>query len=104
MADFPFAADAIFISPPLTVEELEAGLRQLDEGEIAFDAFWDEHLPTFRQAMVAAIDETSHLLTGQLPIRWRRELEAQLEALRGYVEIVDAYMARRGGRAKAKLN
>ena len=104
MAEIPFETDRIFIVPPLTVEELEEGLRQLDRGEIPFNAFWDENLTAFRQAMVVAIAETSELLAGRIPYRWRRELEVQLEALRGYVEMVDLYIQRRGAAAKPRLN
>ena len=88
----------------LTVEELEAGLSQLDRGEVAFDIFWEEHLSAFRQSMVMAIDETSDMLDGRLSHRWRRELEVQLKALRGYVAIVDGYIARRGAVDRARLN
>ncbi len=104
MADMPFEASSIFIAAPLTVEELEDGLRLLDRGEIEADAFWDTNLAVFRQAMVAAIGETTGLLAGRLPYRWRRELEVQLEALRGYVEIVDLYMTRRDAAFNARLN
>jgi hypothetical protein len=104
MANIPFAENSIFVAPPLSVEELEAGLRQLDRGEIASDTFWDENLTAFRQAMLAAIGETSDMLAGRLPYRWRREFEVQIEALRGYVDIVDVYIARRGAAAGGRLN
>lgn len=91
---------------PLSVEELEAGLLMLDQGIIAPGAFWDANLIAFRQAMLIAIHETSGLLRAKrLPPRWRRELQVQLRALHGYVEIVDCYAARRaGGRPGARLH
>ena len=104
MAKIPFEPNSIFVPAALTVEELEAGLSQLDRGEIAFDIFWDEHLSDFRQSMVVAIDETSDMLAGRLPYRWRRELQVQLKLLRGYVDIVDAFVAQRAGEDKARLN
>jgi hypothetical protein len=104
MPTISFEADRIFVAAPLTVEELEEGLRLLDLGEIEVDAFWDANLDAFRQAMLVAIGETSGLLSGRLPWRWRTELEVQLEALRGYVEIVDLYVSRRGEAARMRLN
>jgi hypothetical protein len=104
MADIPFETDRIFIARPLTVEELEEGLRQLDRGEVRSDAFWDENLTAFRQAMLVAIGETSGLLAEGVPYHWRRKLEVQLEALRGYVEIVDLYILSRAAAAKGRLN
>ena len=104
MARIPFEVDSIFVTAPLTVEELETGLSQLDRGEIAFNIFWDERLRIFRQTMVAAISETSELLAGRLSDRWRREFEAQLKLLRGYVAIVDGYIARRGAATNARLH
>jgi hypothetical protein len=93
----PFGTDGIF-DAPLTVEELEDGLRLLDQGVIEADAFWDENLEAFRQAMLVAIRETSDLLfADQVPRPWRMELEVQLIALRRYVEIVDRYVAKRAG-------
>lgn len=104
MSSFPFEAGGIFVATPLTVEELEDGLRLLDQGDIEVDAFWDAHLVAFRQAMLVAISETSSLLAGRVPYRWRRELEVQLEALRGYVGIVDLYVTRHGGPSGTRLN
>jgi hypothetical protein len=104
MAETPFDTHSIFTLRSLTVEELEEGLRRLDRGEVRSDAFWDENLTAFRQAMLAAIGETSELLAGGVPYRWRRKLEVQLEALRGYVAIVDLYILRRGSAGKARLN
>ena len=104
MTHVPFDPAGIFMPGALTVDELETGLDQLDSGEIAIDIFWDEHLSDFRQSMVVAIDETSEMLAGKLPYRWRRELEVQLKLLRGYVDIVDDFVARRSAAARAKLN
>ena len=104
MADILFEAHSIFTAKSLTVEELEEGLRQLDRGEIPSDTFWDENLTAFRQAMVVAIGETSGMLTGGVPTRWRQKLEAQLKALRLYVEIVDLYVLSREAAAKSRLN
>jgi hypothetical protein len=83
---------------PLTAEELEAGLRVLEQGVVGANAFWDANLIAFRQTIRAAIRETSELLLAKhIPPRWRSELEIQLEALHGYVEVVDRYAAKRAG-------
>ena len=104
MSSFPFEAARIFVPTPLTVEELEDGLHLLDQGGMEVDAFWEANLAAFRQAMLVAISETSGLLSGRLPYRWRRELEVQLKALHGYIDIVDLYVSRRDYPSGARLN
>ena len=92
--------------PCLTANELEAGLILLDQGRISPDAFWGANLTAFRQALRAAIQETSDLLLAkQIPPSWRREFEAQLADLQSYVDIVECYTARRAGnRQGASVN
>ena len=89
---------------PLAIEELESRLSQLDHGEISSDIFWAENLAAFRDTLLFAINESSELLTGRLAYRLRRELEDQIEALRGYMAIVDGHIAQRGAAARARLN
>ena len=104
MANLPFASGGIFLAAPLTLEDLEAGLSKLAQGEIAVDDFWDENLTAFRQATTVAIRETKTLLTGRLPERWRRELNVQLDALHHYAALIDAYVERRQSLARSRLN
>jgi hypothetical protein len=81
---------------PLSVEELETGLRIMIDDATDLGAFWDEHIAGFRQSVLLAIRETTDvLLSTTIPLRWRVELEAQLEGLIQYVELADRYIARR---------
>jgi hypothetical protein len=81
---------------PLSIEQLEAGLRFLNAGSCDSDSFWDANVATFRLTALAAIRETSDaLLSSRMPERWRAELEGQVVALRRYVELADDYVARR---------
>lgn len=85
-------------SSPLTIEELEIGLR--DGG-----GFGDGHVEAFRDTVVAAIEETSALLKSEdMPPRWREQLGRQVRHMRHYVEIADLYLARQNGTAKRLLN
>jgi hypothetical protein len=104
MAKNSLEPTSIFVAAPLTVEQLEAGLAQLDQGAIATDDFWGENLAAFRDTIVVAIGESSAMLAGRMPYRQRRELEVQVKALRRYVTIVDSCIARRGAKAKPRLN
>lgn len=80
----------------LTIRELEDGLSMLAQGAIAADAFWDANLMDFRHALVAAVQETSdYLVAGQIPADRRLLLQTQLDHLRGYIQIVDHYVASR---------
>ena len=81
---------------PLTIAELESGLRALDTGDLDQLAFWDEHAAAFKQTVLVAIRDTSEaLLAVQMPSEWRAELEEQLKALLGYLELTDRYVATR---------
>ena len=81
---------------PLSIEQLEEGLRLLGRGDVDQNAFWDENIDAFRQTVLLAIRETSDaLLSPRIPTRWSLELEGQLEALVQYIEIADRYIARR---------
>ena len=85
---------------PLTIEELEIGLRLLSRGE-ADHEFWDNHIDAFRQTVLLAIRETSDaLLSPRIPLKWRLELEGQLESLVRYVELANRYVEQRAS-AKA---
>ena len=80
---------------PLSIEQLEAGLRFLNTG-VDRDNFWEANVAAFRQTALAAIRETSDaLLSSRLPERWRTELESQVVALRRCVELADDYVAQR---------
>ena len=82
--------------PPLTIEQLEEGLRQLNRGDIEPNLFWDENIVAFRQTVLAAIRDTadalsSTRLTGEL----RNELESQVGPLTFYLRMADGYLAKR---------
>ena len=81
---------------PLSIEQLEEGLRLLGRGDVDQNAFWDENVEAFRQTVLFAIRETSDaLLSPGIPRRWSAELETQLETLIQYIELADRYIARR---------
>lgn len=83
---------------PLTIEELEAGLRMFDSDAFEPTAFWDENVEAFRQTVLVALRETSEaLLWLPMPEHVRSELELQLPELRRYIELADAYAAKRAG-------
>jgi hypothetical protein len=81
---------------PLSIEELEAGLRLLGRGDLDHRAFWDENIEAFRQTVLFAIRETSDaLLSPQITLRWRIRLQTQLEALVQYIDFADGCAAKR---------
>ena len=84
------------LSDPLTIAELESGLLALDADDLDQVAFWDEHVAAFKQTVLLAIrDTTDALLAVSMPNEWREELEGQLKALLGYLELTDRYVAAR---------
>ena len=81
---------------PLSIEELEAGLRTMSEESTDLHSFWDEHIELFRKTVLFAIRDTSDaLLSPRITLRWRVELESQLEDLVRYIELADRYIAKR---------
>lgn len=81
---------------PLSIEQLETGLRSLGRGDIDHAEFWDENIEAFRRTVLLAIRETSDaLLSSTIPLHWRIELEGQLEALVQYIDLADRYRERR---------
>jgi hypothetical protein len=93
-------SSAGFAGPaPLTIAELEAGLREVDRGDVEPNAFWDENVEAFRQTVLVAMRETSEaLLWLPMPQDARLELERQLPALRNYIRLADNYLAKRPAR------
>ena len=80
--------------PTLSLSELEDGLRVLQTDRAA--QFWEENVVAFRQTVLAAIRDTSHALTSpDIPVRWRIELEGQLEDLQRYLRSADEHIAAR---------
>lgn len=80
---------------PHSIKRLEAGLRIMSERETDISAFWNENIQAFRQTVLVAIRDTSDALLSQsISLRWRVELESQLEALLQYFELADRYIAR----------
>ena len=80
----------------MTIEELECGLRTLDADGLDRIGFWDEHVSAFKQTLLIAVRDTSDaLLRVEMPAEWRAELESQLKALLGYLELTDRYLANR---------
>ena len=90
---------------PLSIEQLEVGLRALNEDDLDRTAFWDENIHSFRRTVLFAIRDTSDaLLSPTIPLDWRIELEDQLEDLVQYIELADRYIERRFlSRAPAEL-
>ena len=83
-------------APPLSIPELEIGLRILGESESKQKTFWDENIVRFRQTVLLAIRDTSDALLQQaIGTPWRIELESQLEALVQYLELANRYVAER---------
>ena len=86
---------------PLSIEQLEVGLRVVGDRESDLDLFWDENIDAFRRTVIFAIRETSDaLLSPVIPLGWRVELESQLEDLVRYIELADRYISRRSVNSK----
>ena len=83
-------------APPLSIPELEIGLRILGGSESKEKAFWDENIVRFRQTVLLAIRDTSDALLEQaISAPWRIELQSQLESLVQYLELANRYVAER---------
>ena len=81
---------------PLSIEQLEAGLRVMKDAQTSRGVFWDENVAAFRTTVLFALRETSDLLLSpSIPPRWRVELEAQLADLVRYLALADSYIERR---------
>ena len=81
---------------PLSIPELEIGLRILGGAESKQQSFWDENIVRFRQTVLLAIRDTSDALLEQAITQpWRIELESQLEELVQYLELANRYVAER---------
>ena len=81
---------------PLSISELEIGLRILGRAEVPQKAFWDNNIVRFRHTVLLAIRDTSDALLSQtVTTQWRVELESQLETLIQYLELADRYVAER---------
>src|SRR4051794_34229634 len=81
------------LSQPLSIEQLEAGLRVLADVKTEQNDFWDENLDAFRQTLLLAIRETSDaLLTPRISEPWRVELERQLSELVSFMELTDHWL------------
>jgi hypothetical protein len=84
--DKPMPSDAA----PLTIEQLEIGLRILDNHDLVQASIGGDQAAAFRQTVLLAIRETSDaLLSPTIPLHWRAELESQLQDLLGYLEIAN---------------
>lgn len=80
---------------PLSIEQLEMGLRVMGDARQDRRAFWDENIAAYRHTVLHAIRETSDaLLSPTITLRWRVELEGQLEELVRYLALADRYIAR----------
>jgi hypothetical protein len=81
---------------PMSIEELESGLRLMNELGPACGAFWDSKVEAFRQTVVLAIRETSNaLLSPRISERWRADLTSQLQELGALLEFADRHVAAR---------
>jgi hypothetical protein len=91
----PSGAEARPVAP-LSIEELEFGLLSLDRHDVDLKTFWDKNIVGFRRTVLFAIRETSEaLLSPTITLRWRIELQSQLEDLVRYIRLADRYVARR---------
>ena len=80
----------------LNAEQLDVGLRILNDGLVDVNSFWDENITAFRQTLLVAIRETSDAIaSARTPPSLRIELENQLESLKQHVELADRYIERR---------
>ena len=78
------------VDGPLSIEELEAGLRNLMDSTVDQSSFWQHKILAFRQTLLFAIRETSDaLLSPTISTRWRAELEQQLPLLVHYYEFAN---------------
>jgi hypothetical protein len=83
-------------SMPLSIPELEIGLRILGGAETKQKSFWDENIVRFRQTVLIAIRDTSDALLEQaISPPWRIELESQLDELVQYLELANRYVDER---------
>lgn len=88
---------------PLSISELEIGLRILGRAEAKQKGFWDQNIMRFRQTVLLAIRDTSDALLEQaISPPWRIELEGQLEALVQYLELANRYVAERNRRTNSR--
>ena len=88
---------------PLSIPELEIGLRILGRAETKQKSFWDQNIMRFRQTVLLAIRDTSDALLEQaISPPWRIELESQLEALVQYLELANRYVAERTRRTGSR--
>ena len=86
------ASETISIDGPLGIEELELALNRLGRGDVDTDAYWDEHIESFRQTVLHAIRETADaILTASMSRQLRVELEDQLAMLGRCIELADQY-------------
>ena len=88
--------DASISLEPLSIEQLEAGLRLMDDETFDRGAFLDRNIDAFRETVIVAIRETVDALKSpELPNGYRVELERQVNSLWSYVEVADEYVAQR---------
>jgi hypothetical protein len=72
---------------PLTVDDLETGLRKLDHIDTDRKEFWAANGRAFEETVRFAIRETSEaLLLQRMSATLRTELEGQLEWLKSYLD------------------
>jgi hypothetical protein len=78
----------------MTTEELEDGLRVMNELGADRGVFWDENVAAFRQTVLLAIRDTSSaLLSPAISPRWREELDSQLQELLRHLELAERHIA-----------
>ena len=81
-------------SATFSIEELETGLRTLGRRDGDLKDFWDQNIDAFRQTILFAIHETSEaLLSPNIALQSRVELEGQLEMLAQYLKLAVQYSA-----------
>jgi hypothetical protein len=87
---------------PLTIEQLEFGLRTLTADGADIGAFWNENIEPFRVTLMHAIRDTSAaLLSRDIPLLWKIELESELKELVRLVELADRHISSQASRGRS---
>ena len=87
---------------PLTIEQLEWGLRTPTADSADISAFRDENMEPFRVTLIHAIRDTSDaLLSRDIPLLWKIELESELKELVRLVELADRHISSQASRGRS---
>jgi hypothetical protein len=80
----------------MSIEQLETGLRRLNQDQAGGFAFWDENIIAFRSTLLFAIRATCEMLESRnMPVDCRVELKRQGILLRRCLNLADNYLGSR---------